>query len=263
MLGPIDDPIDTAQVQGDIPRQLGRLEHAGELEPQARDAVAQAGELGRVLEVDEAGAAVVIGHADGEDAADGKGLEPRHDADGGSADLRGHHRHLVTQTHPQHRRQFPAQDDVEGTRRQGVHLAADHVLAQFGDLILLHRLDAAHQGAADLAPVGEHDLHLDEGRGPHHGRMLPHPGELLPPVRHVAIGFGQGGVGGHAENALLDLLVEAVHHRQDHDEGDDAQHDPQHGDEGDEGDEVVAPLGSRVAQANEEGERSKHGPIKP
>src|SRR5438552_473658 len=55
-----------------------------------------------------------------------------------------------------------------------------------------------------------------------------------------------------APSARASSLLEPVHHREDHDQRGDAERDAEHRSERDEGDEVIAALGARVAQPDEE-----------
>jgi hypothetical protein len=57
---------------------------------------------------------------------------------------------------------------------------------------------------------------------------------------------------GHAQDALLDLFVKTVHHRQHDDQRNDAEHDPEHRDQRDERDEMITPFRPRVAQTDEQ-----------
>jgi len=56
----------------------------------------------------------------------------------------------------------------------------------------------------------------------------------------------------HAEDACANFLLEPVHHREHHDQRGDAKRDAEHRSERNEGDEVIAALGARVAQPDEE-----------
>jgi hypothetical protein len=58
-------------------------------------------------------------------------------------------------------------------------------------------------------------------------------------------------VRGEAEDAVAHLVLEAVHHRQHHDQHRHAERDADHRDEGVGAEEAAAPLGARVAQADE------------
>ena len=56
----------------------------------------------------------------------------------------------------------------------------------------------------------------------------------------------------HRQNAAAQFLLEAVHHRQHDNQRRHAQGNAQHGDQRNEGNEVVAPLGARIAQADQQ-----------
>ena len=71
------------------------------------------------------------------------------------------------------------------------------------------------------------------------------------PVAQSVVGAHYLQVRRDAQDARADFLLEAVHHRQHHDQRHHPQADAQHGDQRDEGDEMVAALGAGVTQADE------------
>jgi hypothetical protein len=150
------------------------------------------------------------------------------------------------------RAQLGAEDDAELARLEQLHRAAAHVAVEVGDLLLGLRQHAAHQRPAHRLVEGQHALGGDVGRRRQHlpvlARLLGH----LLPGRQLAAATGDLHVGSDAEDARAQLLLETVHHRQHDDQRGDAQRDAAHRDQRDEGDEVVAPLGAGVAQADEE-----------
>jgi hypothetical protein len=89
--------------------------------------------------------------------------------------------------------------------------------------------------------------------------VLFDPRDHLAPLREGALHGLDGRVRDGAENARAQFLLEAVHHRDDGDEGGDPERDAQHRDQRDERNEVVPPLGAHVAQTNEGFEWRVHG----
>ena len=57
------------------------------------------------------------------------------------------------------------------------------------------------------------------GRHTGNARLVPHPGSQLRPVSDAVRGPGKAGMGAHAQQSRPQLGLEAVHHRQDDDQG--------------------------------------------
>ena len=124
--------------------------------------------------------------------------------------------------------------------------------ADCGYLLLALGQDAADDGAAYRVIEGEHALHVDIGRRGLHPRIGGgHAGHRLPVREHIARPADLH-MRGHAEDAGAQLVLKAVHHRQHRDQRRHPERDAQHRGERDEGDEMVAPLGAGVAQADEQ-----------
>jgi hypothetical protein len=68
-----------------------------------------------------------------------------------------------------------------------------------------------------------------------------------------------GGMGDGTEYAAAQFFLEAIHHRDHGDQGGYSQRDTQHRGQGDKGNEVIAPLGAQVTQANKGFQGSVHG----
>lgn len=155
-------------------------------------------------------------------------------------------------------RELRTEDDVERIGRQQIKTAALHMRAEIGNLVFLVGQDATHQRAAHRLPVGEHALRLHEGRRCGDARLLRRlPGNALP-ASHFAVGTADLHVRNDGQDAAAQLGLEAVHHRQDDDQRSDAERDTAHRDQRNEGNEMIAPLGARIAQADQQFVRQGH-----
>ena len=218
----------------------------------ARSALSHAVELLRVLEMDEGEARVVFEHAHFEDAHHGELLEPRKNARRGDQPLRGDQRHLVFGPRAERARELRPEHDAEFPRHERLELPRGHMQADLGDFLLKLRHDAAHQRPPDGGAEHEHSLRVNEGRRRSYLRMLGRFPRHRLPTRETVVHPGDLHVRDHAENARANFLLEPVHHREHHDQRGDAERDAEHRSERNEGDEVIAALGARVAQPDEE-----------
>jgi hypothetical protein len=162
--GPVADEgvgVDGAASSRADPR---RHEQVVDLEPHAADPVVHLVELLRVAHVDQREAAVVLVHADLEDADHLEGFQPRHDPGRRHRALRRDQRHLVAGEHAQRARQVGAEHDAELAGRRSSRLPLLIVLRKSATRSSCIGQDAAHQGPLDAAIDGEHRLRLDEGR---------------------------------------------------------------------------------------------------
>jgi len=235
-----------------LARHLRRPEQVVELEAHAGNVAFHAVERLRVGHVHQRQAGIVFVHAGLEEADHLELLQARQDRRRRHQPLRRDQRHLVADEHPQGAGELRAEDDAELARLERLHRAAAHVAVEVRHLLLGVGQHAAHQRAAHRLLEGEHALRRNIGRGRQH-RLVLHGlfGHLLP-GRQLAAGPGDLHVRGDAEDARAQLLLEAVHHRQHDDQRGNTEGDAAHRDQRDEGDEMVAPLGARVAQADEE-----------
>ncbi len=121
--------------------------------------------------------------------------------------------------------------------------------AQPDGLHLFFRQHAAHHGARDSLTIREQAARFDIGHrrlDSRHARGRGLPGT---PVRDLAVEAGDGGMRGHGEHPAAELLLEAVEHRQDHDEYRDAERQAEHRHGSDEGHESAAVLRPQVANS--------------
>ena len=133
--------------------------------------------------------------------------------------------------------------------------ARAHVAVDVGHLRFERGIDAAHERAAVDLARREHGLPEHVGRGGKHARIRLRQPRHGRPVLDRAVERADFDVRRYREDARAQLLLEAVHHRQHHDERGDAQSDAEHRYRGDEGDESVttrATARARVAQADEQ-----------
>ena len=143
-------------------------------------------------------------------------------------------------------------DCLEAEKNARIQAAGAHVLRDVRDPRLRPRQDAAHHRAAHRLAVGKHRLRLHEGRGGEHVGVLRHRLlHALPVLEPVVVGEDLQ-VRHHAEDPRSDFLLEAVHHRQHHDQRPDAERDADHRDRGIDADEAIAPARAGIAQADHE-----------
>jgi hypothetical protein len=178
--------------------------------------------------VDEGKAGIVFVHADLEDAHDFELLQPRHDARGRDLALRCDQDDALAHARPDRGGQLAAQHDAETPRLQGIEASGFHVAADFRHLVLGRRQDAAHDGALHALLVRNQALRHDVGRGGLHVRVLRRHRRHLLPVAQRAAQADDLHVGGNAEDARAQLLLEAVHDRQHHDQRRHPERDAQH-----------------------------------
>jgi hypothetical protein len=202
--------------------------------------------------MDQGEARVRVHQAGLEHADYGELLQARDHPRRGHDALRRDQRDLVAVQHAERAREVGAQHHAELARAQRVERAGAHVLREIGDFVFLVGQDAAHHRAAHRLAVRQHGLRLHEGRARHHARMLRgNLGDALP-VREAVI-FGEDlQVRDHTEDAGAHFLLEAVHHRQDHDQRPHADRDADHRHRGIDADEAVAAPGARIAQPDHE-----------
>jgi hypothetical protein len=136
-------------------------------------------------------------------------------------------------------------------------IALHHVAPDRRDARVALGPDAGQLDAAHHAGRAQHRGAADKGRCPDHGRiLLERGGERLPVLQRMRRMHQH--VRHHREDARAQLAVEAVHHRQHHEQRHHAERKPQQRDRRHHRDEARAPPRTHVAQADEQGEGSKH-----
>ena len=153
--------------------------------------------------------------------------------------------------------QFATEDDVEAAGAEVIQLADHHLAVDFRNMRLVFGQDASHDGAGHALAL-QHGFAFDIGRRTKHMRIALGTRKRLRPVAHALIHAFHGGVGNHAEDAVLQLAIKAVHHRNDGDQRRHPDRNAENGHQRNERDEMVSTFGPCIAQANEELERSEH-----
>ena len=116
-----------------------------------------------------------------------------------------------------------------------------------GDRGLERRVDALDHGKAAAAAVGDHGLGFNRRRGAYHAGHGPQAGDL-------GLVVGDAGrlphvdVGGRAQDAGLQFLLEAGHQGEGDDQGHDPDGDADGGDQGNDRDEHLAALGQQIGK---------------
>ena len=203
------------------------------------EAVGQAEDVARGLEVHEGQGGIVFEHAGLEDAHHLEGADARRIAGGTLFPGGGEQVDAAAQADAQTLGQLLADDDARRALAFQIgHGAATDLAQHAQDLGRAFGIDAAQHQAFDAAGGGEHDFRIDEGRGAAHmlhGLHAPHQvGVLLEGRGHVrhddAVGIG-------ADDLVTHVGGQAVVDAQDHHQGADAEGDAQDGHDGDDVDE--------------------------
>ena len=211
-----------------------------------------------VLHVHDGKAGVVFLHAGLENADDGEPLEPWQRADRRHAEFRREHGDVIADVEPAERlRELLAEHDAETAGGEIGQFAAHHALVDFRYVRFEIRHHAADQRAR-IARTLQHRFALDVRRRAEYVRICLRPIERVGPVAHGFADARDRRMRNHAEDAVLELLVEAVHHRDHGDQRRYADRDAEDRHQRDERDEMVAPLRPRIAQADEDFEGSEH-----
>ncbi|MNN22259.1 hypothetical protein D3C81_1356100 [compost metagenome] len=250
--GPVARDVILAQLAGDPPSHLGRLEQVLELEAHAFHLVFLPARHARgIADVDQRQRAVQLG-ADLEHADHGEALEPREHPGRRHRGLGQDEGQLVTDIDAETAGGDLADDDAELAALQIVQVTLDHMLVDDRDALLRLRQHRIDQHRLHPATVGEHALQLAERRHRSDLGMLGHlGGQRLPVVDRLVA--GDGGVRHHAEDARAQLAVETVHHREHQDHHQHPEGETDHRGEGNERDEVVATFGTRVTHTDKDG----------
>ena len=167
--------------------------------------------------------------------------------------LRRDQRDLVAAQHAERAREVGAEHHAELAGAQRVERAGAHVLRR-GRRLCPPR-PAGCRAPRRRASTGRCDsmaCACTKGARRHHARVLRGDlGDALPVREAVVVGEDLQ-VRDHAEDARAHFLLEAVHHRQHHDQRPHADRDADHRDRGVDADEAVAAPGARIAQADHE-----------
>ena len=237
---------------GDLAGDTRRLEKIVQLEAHAGDVVAEPIKRGGIVEIDQHQAAIELVHADLEYAGQREAPEARQHAGRRDAELRDHQVDLVADRHAELLRQLRTEHDVVRAGLQIGELAELHVLADLGDFFFLFRQYAADQRAGDFRADLHQRLTLDVRRSGRDLRILLGVRGHAAPVRQT---FGERRdrcMRSHAENAGAQFLLEAIHDREHDDQCRHAETNAEHRGQRDERDEMVAPLGACVTQAQQQ-----------
>jgi hypothetical protein len=216
----------------------GRREQVVDLEPHAGDAV-DAVEAPRVVEVEDREPAVELVHADLEQPTTLK-LLTRGSVPAGVTVPCGVIATTVSPTRTPSARASSAPSTMPNSPALRSASEPRACAADVGDRVLARRVDAAHEHAAVDVAGRQHRLAGDERRGAGHARVAERRLRDALPV-------GERGHAAHLDvrrdrqDAVAQLLLEAVHHRQHDDQRGDAERDAGHRDQRDERDERVAP----------------------
>ena len=237
-----------------IARNRGGREHVVKLEPYPAYRLAQPVELLRVGQVDQRETVVEFVHPDLEDAHDAKALDPRQRSRRRDRSLRDDDDNRVAYAHAERTRELGAEHDAELARLERGQRTHAHVCADIGNGILQRRIDTTHKRSAVHVPRGKHRLAQHVRRCGFDTRMRARRLRDLLPVRHFAVERAHLDMRGDGEDAVSKLVLEAVHHRQNHDERSHAERDAGHRSKRDERNKAVAPCtptGTGVTQSNE------------
>ncbi len=168
--------------------------------------------------------------------------------------LRRHQGHLVANADAQGMRQLYPQHDIEFARLEIIETALLDLAGHIRHLRLLSRQDTAYRHAAQHAVAHQHGLCIDIGRSADHFLVLERLFGDLFPVRHGAGRIEHLDMRQHRQHAVAHVFLEAVHHRQHHDQRSHAQGDAGHRYQRDEGNKAVAATAltrTRIANADQ------------
>src|SRR5690606_33340983 len=256
--GPVLGVVAARQRGHQVPGDTRSLEQVMQLQPHAlhlpRFPTAQPRRIGHVY---HGHGGIELG-ADLEDAHHMEALEPRKHSSGGDRGFGHDEGQLVAQLHTETASDQLTDDDAELPLAQILEAARLHVIAEDRHPLFGLGIDPRCQYRCDAAVMGQHALHLDEGRDPDYLRVLLQlRGKAAPVVdRLITV---DAGMGHHAEDAGTQLAIKTIHDRQHQDHHQHPQRQPQHGYQRNEGNEVVSTLGPRVPQTDEKRQGSEHG----
>jgi len=186
---------------------------------------------------------------DAEYALDRESLQSRQYPGWSYRCFRQHHGDPITQLQAQAGGHLPANNDAKLSGLQIVQPAFDHMVFNDGNAPLLLWQYTIEHDAANVTATRDHALPLNKGRcSDHRWVLLYFPVHFLPVIK-IRVTLDHS-VRHHAQNPLLELTVEAIHHRQHDDEDSHAQHQANHGGQGNERNEVITSFGRGVPQAD-------------
>src|SRR5690606_20980304 len=164
-----------------------------------------------------------------EDALHGEALESWQHARRSDRSLRQNYGQLVSDFQPQTVGHQPTDDDAELAGAELVQATFDKVVLDDRYRGFLFRQNTVKHHTTNVTTAGDHALPLDEwcgGQNP--GVLLNTLIQLLPVGQRAGCALNRG-MGDHAENALLELSIKAVHHWQHDNQYRDSQHQANHG----------------------------------
>jgi len=256
LLGPVAHPVEPGQFIGQLQRDHACPEQVGELQPDTGHPVAGTKQRLGIAPVNHGQRRVEFADPGLEDPGDREPAHLRQHAGGSGAQVGREDRHRIPGTDRQPRGQLDAEHDLPALLGQRSQAAGNHVLAEPGHRVLQRRIDAAHQRAGHVATL-EQGLLLDERCGADDFRVAPGQFDQFGPVLERPIPGRDRGMRNHAQDALAQFLLEAVHHRDHGDQDGHADGDTGHRNQRDERNKMIAPLGAQVAQPDRDAERLK------
>ena len=159
---------------------------------------------------------------------------------GRRAALRRHEHDAIADFDAECLRERPPEHDAVLPGRRSSSLPLDHAARKSADLALVLGHHAADHGARDVRAVHEHAPGPRcTARGAHSPVYAATSMRVCASPR-AALEAADRRVRGHAEDALAQLVLETVHHRQHDDQHRDAEREADHRNAADERDEAVA-----------------------
>jgi hypothetical protein len=216
--GPVADPGVAVEVAQQFAADLRRGEQVVDLEPHAADALVHAIQLLRVGHVHQGQPGIELEHAGLENPTTRNCLTRGRMAAGVTRPCGASSVTLSPARAAQGARQLAAEHDAELAGQQGVELARFHVAAKSATLS-----SASGRMPRTIMPRTwpsklSMPCCLHVGRRRLHSRMARHALHHLAPVGQFAALAADLDMRNHAEDALAQFLLEAVHHRQHDDQ---------------------------------------------
>ena len=248
-MGPVISPVALTQTCGHIGRDFGRSVQILDCQAHALHLVRRpALHGGGVCDVDQAHGAIQLS-ADLEDAHHVQALQAWGNAARCGAGL-GHDQGDFV-AHPQTKapRSDVAEHHAIFTGFKVFHATLHDVPGHDGHLTFERRIDTTDLDRLHRAFVGQHPFHFGERHRRRHFRVFHRRFSHRPPVINRLYAY-DGGVRHHAEDAVTHFTLEAVHHRQHHDHGQNAQGETDHRGHGNKRHKTIAALGAGIARAD-------------
>jgi hypothetical protein len=206
-LHPVRYSIGLAELSGKLACHRPRAKHVIQAQADAAWTIQPIQGL-RILHVHDSKGTVVLLHADFENSAHGETLETRLHAHRRRAHLRRDQGGMVAHADSKLHGQFATEDDVEAAGTEVIQLADHHLAVDFRNMRLVFGQDASHDGAGHALAL-QHGFAFDIGRRTKHMRIALGTRKRLRPVAHALIHAFHGGVGNHAEDAVLQLAIKS------------------------------------------------------